>query len=125
MSTPTPRTDAGSRPPVAEVNIDSSGATNKPLAAITWPVPTERLTRRRATRDDPATLEEYHTSFDDPASLAKTLIIEIDGQVIGDLMLQIEDAWAQAEVSAQVQPSLTELVRRAGPWRCRGLVRSG
>ena len=81
--------------------------------------PHDRLTLRPATRDDleatwgfrrldevslwitraPATLEEYRTSFEDAASLAKTLIIELDGQVIGDLMLQIEDGWAQAEVA--------------------------
>jgi RimJ/RimL family protein N-acetyltransferase len=47
-------------------------------------------------------LEEYRVSVEDAASLAKTLIIELDGQVIGDLMLQIEDAWAQAEVANQV-----------------------
>jgi RimJ/RimL family protein N-acetyltransferase len=77
------------------------------------------LTLRPATRDDleatwrfrrlddvsrwltraPATLEEYRTTFEDTASLAKTLIIELDGQVIGDLTLAVEDAWAQAEVA--------------------------
>jgi len=85
--------------------------------------PTERLTLRPATRDDleatsrfrrlddvgrwltraPATLEEYRTDFEHAASLAKTLIIELDGQVIGELMLQIEDAWSQAEVADQGQ----------------------
>ena len=49
----------------------------------------------------PAKLEGYGTNFEDPASLAKTLIIELDGQVIGDLMVQFEDAWAQAEVADQ------------------------
>ena len=28
----------------------------------------------------------------------RTLVIEIDGQVVGDLYLALSDAWAQAEV---------------------------
>ncbi len=47
----------------------------------------------------PETLEAFRPSFEDPESLAKTLVIERDGQVIGDLMLAIGDAWAQAEVA--------------------------
>jgi hypothetical protein len=31
--------------------------------------------------------------FLDPASLAKSLVIELDGDVIGDLMLAVKDAW--------------------------------
>ena len=86
---------------------NSSEAAGNPLDALTWPVRTDRLTLRPATRDDleatwrfrrlddvsrwitraPATLVEYRTIFEDPASLAKTLIVELDGEVIGDLML--------------------------------------
>jgi RimJ/RimL family protein N-acetyltransferase len=91
---------------------------SSPLDAITWPVRTDRLTLRPATLDDleatwqfrrlddvsrwltraPATLQEYRTQFGDPARLAKTLVVEFDTVVIGDLMLQVDDAWAQAEV---------------------------
>ena len=125
MSTPTPHTDVDLRlsdkDPANAATKQSAEAAGNPLDAISWPVRTDRLTLRPATRDDleatwrfrrlddvsrwltraPATLEEYRTSFEDAASLAKTLIIELDGQVIGDLMLQIEDAWAQAEVADQ------------------------
>jgi len=99
------------------------------LDAVAWPRHTERLTVRRATAADteakwsfrrleavaqwvtraPRTLDEYRPQFEDPESLAKTLIIERDGAVIGDLMLRVEDAWAQAEVlddAKQVQADL-------------------
>jgi RimJ/RimL family protein N-acetyltransferase len=64
---------------------------------VTWPT--------RA----PATLDEYRVQFEDPSFLANTVIIELDGVVIGDLMLAVEDAWAQAEATAaaaQVQAEL-------------------
>jgi len=102
---------------------------SQPLRLITWPVPTERLTLRPATPDDldatwqfrrldavsrwltraPATLEEYRTGFVDTASLARTLVVELDGRVIGDLMLQVEDGWAQAEVADQARGVHAEL----------------
>jgi len=45
----------------------------------------------------------------DPASLAKTLIVELEGEVIGDLMLAVEDAWAQTEIAQQAQGALADL----------------
>ena len=80
---------------------------------------TARLLLRPATADDveatwryhrlepvtrwltraPATLEEYREHVTRPESLAKALVVELDGEVIGDLMLAVEDAWAQAEVA--------------------------
>jgi RimJ/RimL family protein N-acetyltransferase len=125
MSTPTPHNDVDLRlpgeNPASAATKQPAEAAGNPLDAISWPVRTDRLTLRPATRDDlegtwrfrrlddvsrwltraPATLEAYRARFEDAASLAKTLIIELDGQVIGDLMLQIEDAWAQAEVVDQ------------------------
>lgn len=85
-----------------------------------WPVRTERLSIRPATAADaeavwafrrlpqvgewltraPASFEEHQVQFADPGSLAKTLVIERDGEIIGDLMLQVGDGWAQAEVAA-------------------------
>jgi RimJ/RimL family protein N-acetyltransferase len=100
-----------------------------PFDAITWPVHTDRLTLRPATIADldatwqyrrldevsrwltqaPATLEQYRTRFEDPDSLAKTLIVESAGEIIGDLMLQIGDGWAQAEVADQARGVQAEL----------------
>jgi RimJ/RimL family protein N-acetyltransferase len=100
-----------------------------PLDAATWPARTDRLTLRPATPDDldatwafrrlddvsrwltraPTTIEEYRARFEDPDSLAKTLVVELDGQVIGDLMLKVEDAWAQAEIAEQARAVQAEL----------------
>jgi RimJ/RimL family protein N-acetyltransferase len=89
-----------------------------PFAGVEWPLRTARLTLRPASRADgeatwqfrrlplvnrwltrgTTTLTEYEAAFQDPSSLAKTLIIERDGDVIGDLMVDVQDAWGQAEV---------------------------
>ena len=99
------------------------------LHAVAWPVRTERLEIRPATEaDGPATWryrrqesvalwitsaqpdsEHYLADFTEPARLAKTLVIEFDGRVIGDLMLAIEDAWAQAEVTDRARAVQAEL----------------
>jgi RimJ/RimL family protein N-acetyltransferase len=103
--------------------------TSSPLHSITWPVLTARLTLRAARPDDvastwrfrqredvsrwltraPASLDEHRSQFLDPVSLGKTVVIELAGQVIGDLMLRVEDAWAQAEIAAQARGVQAEL----------------
>ena len=103
--------------------------TNDRLDEVSWPLRTERLTIRRATTADaaptwefrrlepvgrwltrlPASLEDYRTQFEDPERLASTLVVELGGQVIGDLMLKIEDAWTQAEVAEQGKGVQAEL----------------
>ncbi|MDO8149232.1 GNAT family protein [Isoptericola sp. b515] len=92
-----------------------------PLDAVTWPVLTERLAIRRATPDDaaatwrwrrlpevgewitsaPTDYATYRERFVDPTRLALTLVVELDGEPIGDLMVKVEDGWAQAEVADQ------------------------
>jgi RimJ/RimL family protein N-acetyltransferase len=57
----------------------------------------------------PATVEEYGEQFLDHDSLAKTLILQLQGQVIGDLVLQVEDAWGQAEVIDRARGTQAEL----------------
>lgn len=86
---------------------------------VDWPVRTERLVLRLASESDaeatweirrlervsrwltrsPQTAAEYRDQFTDPESLAKSVIIELEGEVIGDLMIAVGDAWAQAEVA--------------------------
>lgn len=100
-----------------------------PLDKVAWPLRTERLSIRRATAEDleatwrfrrlesvgqwltalPTSLEDYRTKFEDPERLASTLVIERDGEVIGDLMVRIEDAWAQAEVADRATRVQAEL----------------
>ncbi|MBO3662944.1 GNAT family N-acetyltransferase [Microbacterium stercoris] len=100
-----------------------------PLDAVVWPVFTERLALRRATAADADSVwqwrklpevgewitrapTDHHTfveQFIDPTRLAVTLIVELDGQPIGDLMLKIEDGWTQAEVADQGVATQAEL----------------
>jgi RimJ/RimL family protein N-acetyltransferase len=96
---------------------------------IAWPVPTQRLTLRPAEETDvettwrfrrlddvarwitfaPETLEGYRAKFLEPERLAKTLVIELDGVVVGDLMLAVGDAWAQHEVAEQAKAVEAEI----------------
>ena len=89
------------------------------IAALDWPRRTARLTIRPVTADDFAALWEirrqesvgrWMTSASQDRDrflelmaeadrMAKTLVIEREGTVIGDLMLAPEDAWSQAEVA--------------------------
>ncbi len=90
-----------------------------PLDAIAWPRRSERLWIRPATPDDvdatwafrslpevgewipraPTTKEAYAEQFLDESRLACTLVYgRHEEPVIGELMLRVEDAWAQAEV---------------------------
>jgi RimJ/RimL family protein N-acetyltransferase len=90
---------------------------------VRWPVRTSRLLLRPADVADleatwrirrlesvgrwlqraPKSLDEYRTQFADSGSLAKSLVIELKGEVIGDLMVAVGDAWAQAEVADQAR----------------------
>ncbi len=53
--------------------------------------------------------EELVRLFDDPGRLERTLVIELDGAVVGDLMLRVEDAWAQLEVLDDARATQAEL----------------
>lgn len=98
-------------------------------AALKHPLCTERLTLRPATEDDadatwkyrrldsvgewlteaPADPQTYRSTFAEPERLAATVIVELDGHVIGDFMLRVEDAWAQAEVTDDAKGAVAEL----------------
>jgi RimJ/RimL family protein N-acetyltransferase len=98
-------------------------------SAPAQPLRTARLALRRATADDaratfayrrlepvgrwltelPADLEAYEATFADPARLATTVVVELDGCTIGDFLLRVEDAWAQAEVAEQARSAQAEL----------------
>jgi RimJ/RimL family protein N-acetyltransferase len=99
------------------------------LAALTWPRHTDRLALRPAAAGDAdatwqfrrradvshwlarasAGPDEHRAWFEAPDNLARTLVIERDGAVIGDLMVTIEDAWAQAEIAARARGMQAEL----------------
>lgn len=99
------------------------------LEAVRWPVRTERLTIRPATEGDcdaiwefrgqpsvgewitclATDLEDYRERFVTREHLDRTLVVELDGTVIGDLMLLVEDAWSQTEVADQARGVQAEL----------------
>ncbi|OLP47063.1 GNAT family N-acetyltransferase, partial [Salmonella enterica subsp. enterica serovar Javiana] len=51
----------------------------------------------------------YCRTFEDPQRLAGTLVVESAGQVIGDLMLRVEDAWVQKEAEPHGRGRQAEL----------------
>jgi len=104
--------------------------TSAALDRITLPLRTERLIVRASTPADadavwryrrldevsrwlttaPADAEAFRVHFSDPERLGLTLVMELPGTgVIGDVMLRVEDAWAQAEVKPQAVGVQAEL----------------
>lgn len=87
-----------------------------PLDVVDWPVHTERLVLRRMTDGDVAKIFAYRSQPQvaewiasrptDVESLAErfgdgavVIIVEHEGQLIGDLMVRPREAYAQAEVA--------------------------
>jgi RimJ/RimL family protein N-acetyltransferase len=115
---------------------------SRALADLSWPVRTERLSLRPATEADVETtwrfrrlpevtewltsagdLEDYRARFLDADRLATVLVLEHDGEVVGDLMLRVQDAWAQAEVADRARGVQAELGWTLDPAsRGRGLA---
>jgi RimJ/RimL family protein N-acetyltransferase len=109
--------------------VSDDGRVRPDLTRCAWPVRSARLSLRPAVPADaettwpyrrldevnrwitsaPATFEEYRHTFVESERLAKTLVVELDGRVIGDLMLAVEDGWAQTEVLARAEAVQAEL----------------
>jgi RimJ/RimL family protein N-acetyltransferase len=107
----------------------SEPVADAPVAGVAWPVHTERLTLRAGTPDDaeatwayrrletvaewltaPVTdLETYRARFVEHDRLGTTVVAEHDGRLIGDFMLRVEDAWAQADVADEAKGTQAEL----------------
>jgi RimJ/RimL family protein N-acetyltransferase len=86
---------------------------------VSWPLHTQRLTIRPATSADlrrifeirtlpevaewmpsrPTSYPEFVLGFGEAAVLERTLVMEVDGALIGDLYLHVTDAWAQDDVA--------------------------
>ncbi len=130
-----------------------------PLDTLPWPVHTGRLLLRRGTPEDvdatwafrrlpevhewlgaaTATYDAYRERYFRPKRLADLIVVELDGRVIGDLMLKVEDGWAQEEVTGQAKgvqgnsagPSIPPSAgrgtrpRRCAPWSACASGRSG
>lgn len=107
----------------------TSPASGRPSPALGRRLDTDRLALRPAAEGDadvtwayrrlpsvgewltevPSDLRAYRAAFADPGRLAATVIVEHEGQVVGDFMLRVEDAWAQAEVAAAASGKQAEL----------------
>jgi len=105
------------------------------IDAVSWPVVTERLSMRPATPGDAEDVwrvrrsegvsnwlpslahgwDEWTVYFGVPDRLAATLVMEVDGQVAGDLFLQGRDAYAQAEVRDRAMGVEAEIGWVLGP----------
>ncbi len=99
------------------------------LADLTWPRRTARLTLRPLTLDDvdavlayrgdpdvnrwlgrPArTREELVASHFGADDLLDALAVEVDGQVVGDTMVTVSDAWGQKDVREQARHTVAVL----------------
>jgi RimJ/RimL family protein N-acetyltransferase len=100
-----------------------------PLDALEWPVRTGRLLLRRATPEDldatwafrrlpevhdwlgaaTATYDAYRERYFRGKRLTDLIIVELDDRVIGDLMVKVQDGWAQGEVADQAKGVQGEL----------------
>ncbi|MDN4613928.1 GNAT family protein [Leifsonia sp. F6_8S_P_1B] len=94
-----------------------------------WPVTTDRLVLRPARAEDADAMWEYRRRPDvdrwlsdrlagldawrsfqtDPERLAATLIVERDGEVIGDLYLAVRDGWAQRDAAGRPHQDEAEI----------------
>lgn len=97
-----------------------------PLDVVDWPVRTERLVLRRLADGDMARIFAYRSQPEvaewiggmatDVDSLTErfgegetAVIVEHDGQLIGDLMVKVQDAYAQREVAERAVGAEAEL----------------
>ena len=99
------------------------------LSAVPWPVRTERLSIRPARVDDlpsvfavrvqpcvsdwlpsePSDVDAFVERLAKPELLAATLVMELDGRLVGDLYLAVGNAWSQAEVAEQARDVQAEI----------------
>lgn len=97
-----------------------------PLSHLAWPRRTARLTLRPVRLGDVEAIFAYRKDEDvarwltslprTPEELAlklladdRTLVVEHDGVLVGDLMLAVQDAWSQSEVTDDAKGVQAEL----------------
>lgn len=99
------------------------------LSAVAWPVRTARLSIRPMTAEDVEPLwqfrripsmwewighdfssyERFAERMSTPQSLSRTLVLEHDGRIVGDLYLGISDAWSQSDVAEHAKGVQAEI----------------
>ena len=106
-----------------------------PLDTLEWPARTRRLLIRRATPEDldatwafrrlpevhdwlgaaTATYDAYRERYLRRQRLADLLVVELDGRVIGDLMLKVQDAWLRRRSPSRLRASKGNSAGRSIP----------
>ena len=96
---------------------------------LNWPKQTERLTLRMLEdrdvealwriRSQPLVaewmtslspeLDAFREAMREPFRIDATIVVELEGRVIGDLMIRVEDPWAQTEVKERAAGRQAEL----------------
>ena len=99
------------------------------LSAVPWPVRTARLSIRPADVQDlaevfrvraqpavsewlptePSDVDAFVTRLAQPELLTRTLVMELEGRLVGDLYLAVGNAWAQAEVADRARDTQAEI----------------
>lgn len=99
------------------------------LSDLSWPKRTERLAVRPAVEEDLDALwairrqesvgrwmthasqdwEVFRDRMAEPESLARTMVLQLDEVIIGDLYVAVEDAWSQGEVREQARGVQAEI----------------
>ena len=75
------------------------------LADLDWPVLTQRLSIRPAVAADAPAMYAYRGQ----EAVAHWLVVERDGELIGDLQLDVRDPWSQLEVREQAADTVAEI----------------
>ncbi len=128
------------------MSADDDSEAPDPLENVEWPFRTERLVIRRARPEDaeatwpfrrlpevtawmtsaPPDLDDYRARFLSPGRFRLTLVMEHQDRVVGDLMLAVEDAWAQWEVADRAKGTQAKLGWCLDPaYGGRGLATEG
>ena len=114
--------------------LDPTDSTGEPVGTaawpcLDWPFCTERLSLRPGRPTDaravwryrrlesvarwitaaPDTFEDFLAQYTDADRLARTIVVEREGEVVGDLMLRVEDGWSQAEAVDRARGVQAEL----------------
>jgi RimJ/RimL family protein N-acetyltransferase len=73
-----------------------------------------------------ADLDAFREAMKEPFRIESTIVVELDGQVVGDLMIRVEDPWAQTEVKDRAAGRQAELGWCFDPnFQGRGLATEG
>src|SRR5215475_13440820 len=109
--------------------MSDAGPAAKPFEQVTWPVRTERLEIRPVEAQDyralfairsqpevalwltgrPASYDVFEQEWTRSERMDVTLVLELEGRVVGDVFLRVIDAWSQREVVEEARRTQAEI----------------